>query len=308
MRPSDVYVAVMSYQMGELLENCVTSIARNVSDVKVAIYDDDSKDSETLNVLDRLSKYYSIYTSTELNERDRKTGGLYNNMNMAIENALSLQCKWIMFLQDDMQIVRRMDEDVWSEFGIIVSQEAPIVQIRIHFMKHPFVHSDHVPSVWKPTSDGKCYMAGEKTVGIFDTGLIRLDYIERAGFRFGGEELNNAGRAGELGWLSVFPFNPVAMFLPWPPTTADRLRLPRRALQAVTDRLLGVGFHRFRDMKPSEVERLRERPKEQLPYAERYLSLAGNEGLIRPWWYERSYKFVIKAMRQRGRGLRQRWE
>ena len=304
IRLKEVYIAVMSYNMGPLLRNCVSSLERHAASFDVGIYDDNSSDTSTQEILNYVaSRHRVVISNGQEAQADSKTGGLWTNMNRAVADALSGAYKYILFIQDDMQLVRPIDDACLQEYGAIFANIPSVAQIRVHFMKHPFVHPGHVPSQWIPSAVAPCYVSKRYEFGLLATGIVRLDYLKATGFKFNSGELNNAQAAASLGWISVFPINPIAMFLPWPPTITDRLPVARRTVQLVTDYLFRVGFHPFRDMAPAEVYELMNRPKEELPYAERYLALAGKESHIRPWWYERSYKFLIKAFRQRGKGM-----
>ena len=209
----------MSYQMGALLGNCIASIDACMPGASIGIYDDGSDDPLTLDILSRATRRHYVYMGSRAPARtDHKVGGLYGNMNRAVADAIAGGYSYILFFQDDMQVVRDVTTDTLTELSRIFSSASSIVQIRVHFMKHPFANSNHVPSIWSPSNQAPHYVHRDSVHGILDTGLTRLDLLQSSSFTFEGDELLTAARAAALKWESVFPVNPIAMFLPWPPT------------------------------------------------------------------------------------------
>lgn len=296
-------IAVMSYNMGELLRNCLASVERNANGCRVAIFDDASSDAVTQSILDEYRTRIDIIGPAESAEVERKTGGLHSNMNQALEYAVGHDCEYVLFIQDDMQLVRAIDDEVLDEYAAIFASAPSIAMIRCVFMKSPVVSPDHTARAWKPSLNGTFYERYPVSYGVLDTGIVSICRLNKAGFRFMPGERNNAIRSREMGLRTVFPKNPLIMWLPWPPTSLARLTLLKRAINRATDRIFGIGCHRFRDMTPSEVDAMRTRPMEQLPYAERFLSLTGKD-VPKPWCYEHSYVYPIALARELSSG---RW-
>ncbi|MDZ7641149.1 MAG: glycosyltransferase [Desulfurivibrio sp.] len=88
---------IFSYNRGNFLKNCVQSIESCSPDSKIAVFDDDSDDTETISVLRDLGEKHTVFTSTE--HSSHHLGGLYNNMQNALEYCQDEEL--VCFLQDD---------------------------------------------------------------------------------------------------------------------------------------------------------------------------------------------------------------
>lgn len=297
MTQDKVLIAVMSYNMGELLENCLASIERNAPGFTVAIFDDRSTDPVTCEVLERYQDLYSVRRTDDYDKRELKTGGLHANMNRAVRYAVESGKEYVFFIQDDMQLVRPIDEGVLHEYGQIFSMDDGIAQVRCTFMRSPVVNPDHSSRSWLPSHGGIHYERVVGNIGVLDTGIVSVNRLVEKEFEFVPGEGNNSVRSSAIGLRSVFPKNPVYMWLPWPPTHMGRLSPSRRTLNRLTDLVYNVGFHPFRDMTPTEVEVMKERSVEELPYAERFLTVAGRP-VKKPWCYEHSYAYLAALAKE----------
>lgn len=300
LRSDNILMAVMSYDMGELLRNCLMSIERNSNGVDVAIFDDGSTNPITREVLREYGTKYRVTVSVKEDPREWKTGGLHANMNRAIDFAVANGFDYVLFVQDDMQLVRPIDEATIDEYARIFAADEGIAQIRCTFMKSPVITPDHSPFHWRPDPGGLHYERMPAPNGVLDVGLVDVTRLAERGFRFLPGEGNNSQRSREMGLRTVFPKNPLLMWLPWPPTVMTRLSRGKQMLNMITDRLFGVGCHPFRDMTSAEVAAMSRRPAEELPYAERFLKLTV-KSVPKPWCYEHSYTYpaaIIRELRQ----------
>lgn len=98
-----IEVAIFSFNRVTYLRNCVDSVKRNMPFATIRIYDDASTDPETISYLDKLGAVV-ISSSDGLGS---KHGGLYGNMERAIEQA---GADMLLMIQDDVQIVRSVSE------------------------------------------------------------------------------------------------------------------------------------------------------------------------------------------------------
>ena len=294
-------LAVMSYEMGPLLDNCLASLRRNAPGIAIRIYDDGSADAETNRILANAGAECRVWQRNRSTEAptDRKTGGLHANMNRALRDAGEDGFAFVGFVQDDTQLVRLLDSAFFSEYHKIWTADPHIGQIRWMFTKDPSVNPGHVRSQWVPADSGLFYGHQPSPQGILDTGIVCLPTLQEAGFHFEDGEGNNARRSVALGLIGVFPKNPVCAWLPWPPTARHRLPLGKRLFQGFTDWYFRVGFHPLRDMTPEEVEDMVTRNPDVLPQAERFLELARHPShLPTPWHYEHSYAYIPQVWRR----------
>ena len=73
----------------------------------ITVVDDNSTDNGTVEFLKNLPESIKLIQHAE--KDDTRHGGLYNNMQTAVE--VSDEKDFILFIQDDMQIVRPLEED-----------------------------------------------------------------------------------------------------------------------------------------------------------------------------------------------------
>ena len=78
---------VFSYNRGRFLENCIESLEACVPFADIAIFDDASNDGETVAILERLSQKVPVIQPGSVSSR--KVGGLYDNMQSALDYAES---------------------------------------------------------------------------------------------------------------------------------------------------------------------------------------------------------------------------
>ena len=106
MKRENILIAIMSYNRGDHLENCVTSVANNISS-NILVLDDASTCPKTKTKLSEIAKKYEVIINKKKNE-NRRLKGLYYNMNKALDYAIHRRYLYILFIQDDMQIIRKI--------------------------------------------------------------------------------------------------------------------------------------------------------------------------------------------------------
>ncbi|AXJ01721.1 hypothetical protein CYPRO_2479 [Cyclonatronum proteinivorum] len=305
MTRAQLYIAVMSYEMGILLRNCLTSIEKHAPGIALAIYDDGSRGPETKEVLDEYASKIPVYVN---NWRDGqsadplgghiKVGGLWTNMQRAFRHARAAGFSYIMFVQDDMQVVGPLDDTFFAEHRAIWADRPDIVQIRISYYRNPLVDPTHDPVRNRICASGRYYMAEPVPQGLNATGIVSIDRLHRAGYAWEkGEHLNNRKSAAQ-GMYSVFPKTPLIPQLPYPPVVKDRLPRFKRWLNHISDMIFLVGFHPYADLSPAQISALRNRDPEERPVGEVFLTPRKPVKLYRPWCYENSYAHLMVAFKR----------
>lgn len=284
---------VFSYNRGPHLKNCIESIEACAPDHKVIVYDDASEDPETQQILE------DIETRHEVRRRDDKGSGdqhgaLYTNMQRAIDSISddSLIC----FLQDDTQLVRRIDDqdieflegyfETFPSAGFL----APVFQKRItrrrtldRFIYYP----DRGVYICE-------HRSRKQVAGVYysDISVTRSDRLKSVNWRFVPGEFENEQQAKnnflEMGYL----YAPFAMWLPNPPAYRNKKKSVTFRIAEIVNK---AGFYPFRIMDDASIQRLRTRPTDQVPIAEDYLEVAV-KGLKLPWIYDplRRYRLLRK--------------
>ncbi|MDZ7736265.1 MAG: glycosyltransferase [Gammaproteobacteria bacterium] len=104
------HIYLFSYNRARFLENCLASIRDCAPQCGVTIVDDSSDDRATVDLLRRCQGTHEILKPEGAVKIDVPYGGLYNNMNMALCHARDCGRERVVFIQDDIQFVRRLTE------------------------------------------------------------------------------------------------------------------------------------------------------------------------------------------------------
>ncbi len=289
-------IYVFSFNRGQFLQNCLTSIEHCAKDFEVTVIDDQSDDVATLQVLKNYRNFFRILTAGNDSDPEHKTGGLYNNMRFAFADARKREKMYVIFLQDDMQLVRPIMRDDISTAYRFFEANPNAAQLYTCFMKRFFADTDE--ALVRLDDSGEAYLrpsdypgfSGFSAVGLFD--IARFDRL------FGelrkGEYANNeyAQKNNIQMGLSTRPF---MMWLPYPISYRGKIR--NIALQLV-EGLAGCGFYPYDIMEQKDVEQLLSRDKTKKPYAEDYLRCTALRNV--PVW---SFAGGLSNLKARG-GLR----
>lgn len=271
---------LFSYNRGPLLKNCVESIEHCApANSTLIIYDDDSNDPETREILADIAKRHEVRSMGDKKSKDQH-GALYTNMQRAIDSVSDDEL--IFFIQDDAQLIRKITENDLEFINNYFAQNpragflAPVFQKRItkqrtldRFIYHPEL------GVYICHHRSRIEVAG---VYYSDISITTRQRLREVDWRFiPGEyqnELQAKDKFHEMGYL----YAPVAMQLPNAP--AYRNKKKTLAFQ-IAEKLNQSGLYKFRYMTDADVEKLKSRPASQVPIAEDYLET--DPVLRKPW-------------------------
>ncbi len=272
-------ICVFSFNRGRFLEHCIETIELCAPMADIAVFDDESYDLATQRSLDRLSDKHSVISRASTSKH--KLGGLYGNMQAALEYAADYPL--VVFLQDDMQMVRPLVPDeilVWQQCFEQKPQQA--------FLQPCFLKGvnrgrdlatlvyDHSTGLYLRSDTGQS--AGRFFSAVHITQPSRL---LAAGWAFAGSEPENERQAcqhfGQLGHL----FTPFAMWLPNVP--AYRGKRKTLALRWA-EKYRRCGFYPYKILGDSGSNGLKMRDPDVLPFAEDFLQNESPD-LVQPWDY-----------------------
>lgn len=274
-------VAVFSFKRGDYLQNCLASIARNLPDVTLRIYDDGSDDAETLKVL----HMYEDYLGFGRGGLRSKHGGLYGNMQTALDEC---ETDYLLFLQDDMQIVRAVSPADIAVIDMLFLDDplrafiCPVFlkdSQRVDFDRLLTLRADGLafglPDDADPLARAARYCYG-------DVSIIHVGRARAAGWRFQNREQLSMIAArktfSDMPYLAV----PFAAFCPEVPVFRQRKVTLAARLAA---RLTGSDVKAFHDMAVADVARLRGAGPQNWPIADAYLTPV-NPAVRRPFVYQ----------------------
>jgi glycosyltransferase involved in cell wall biosynthesis len=283
---------IFSYNRGTFLDHCVTSIEKCAPSSPIVIFDDTSNDPHTREVLGRLSQRHRVISSGKLS--GHKHGGLYGNMQSALEKMDDdeLFC----FLQDDMQLVRSINDDDISYIHNFFQVYSDSGFLQPTFLKGATRSKD--AELIRYDAEGQVYFReqNKNSAGFYysDICISTARHLRERGWTFETGEPTNEMQAKRL-----FPTrmglmrDPFAMWLPYAP--AYRGKQKTLALK-LAEKTRNCGFYPFKIMSDAASAELKARPAESLPVAEDYLETI-NPGLKKPWIYyplqgSRSFKHL----------------
>ena len=125
-------VFVFSFNRGRFLLNCIKSIDSFLDGFEVVIVDDESTDKDTQNVLAAVSKRHRVLKNDGVGEYEEKTGGLAGSMNMAMAYAAERGYEYALFIQDDMQLVRPVLNEDFSNISSYFDKIINTMHIQIN--------------------------------------------------------------------------------------------------------------------------------------------------------------------------------
>jgi len=293
----NMYIYVFSYNRGVLLDNCMKSILKCANDFTVTIVDDQSNDEATINILNKYRDIgIRVVQPDDNNTKNYRVGGLHYNMNKVLNEAYKNGIKYVLFIQDDMQMIRPIKEKDINNIVNIFKNNDNTVQIMISFMKYKNnirkisgYKKDVTKLSYKKSLNYEGYNSFTDT-GVYDVRktLKLLGHINRT-------ERKNNELAKERGIQACVYAYPLTMWLPMPIT----YRSGRRSVVLkIIEKIGGAGFYPWEIMPEKQVNKLFNRNLDKYPIAEDYLVAKGLKNVL---YYE--YNGGVRLLKARG-GIR----
>ena len=255
-------VAVFSYNRGNYLSHCLDSIARNMPGAVVRVYDDRSDDPATCATLRDLAVPVVQPDAIEKAQH----GGLYANMQRALDQ---VETPYLLFLQDDMQVVRPVDADDLAVIAAIFLADADCAFLSPLFMKA--ANARKLRAQYEAVAAPRCYRVAARIeraqmrYAFADVCVMDVARVRAAGFRIlPGEGLNEVQAKEKFSQMPLMA-DPFAFYCPEVPTFRNR----KRPLSGRLARSRGLGFH---DLTAQETAALRQRAPDRWPFAEDFLT------------------------------------
>lgn len=295
---SKIRFAVFSYNRGQFLENCILSILINAPDAKVDIFDDGSSDPVVHRVLRQYEKLVRVIPrqSEELGYH----GGLYSNMQRAL-NA-SEEDEYLVFIQDDQQVIRPLLDDDVAHWGQFFSRNDSAFQLSAAFLKRG--SKLDVSTVTYDTDTNSHYMESTASRRSFysDVGVFNASRMKEYGWVFGKTEGDNEAKARSLNAKAGISPYPFMMYLPYANSTKFK---KRGLLLRFAEWYHAYGYYPFQVWDREEANAFFKRDPEVLPYAEDLLTLAKRvDDTV--WMYEdatKSIKWIHKYYKRKKKAL-----
>ncbi|NMT65303.1 hypothetical protein HIU99_17100 [Marinobacter sp. W62] len=248
-------------------------------DAEVAIFDDDSFDEYTCDVLKTLSEKHTVLQPG--NQSTHKLGGLYGNMQSALEYAADRRL--VCFLQDDMQVVRPLAGEEIDAFDRCFDDNPRLAFLHPCFLKGINRKRDESTLSFDRELGAYRRQGTDQSAGQYFSAILiaRPSRLLEQSWEFGRSEPVNDRQAKQYFDRIGHLFAPFAMWLPEVPTYRGK----RKTLALrLAEKHRGCGFFPYRLLDQKEVKSLQERSPDMLPVAEDFLACT-NDRLEKPWGY-----------------------
>lgn len=267
---NNIGIFIFSFNRAEFLKNCIDSILHAMIQLPAVVIDDESDDCETLRVLDNLPGNFELMPSN-IGIAEKKTGGLYGNMNIALQVCERRGFDYALFVQDDMQIVRRILPSELHGFETFFTENPEAIQLQTCFRRRESAERlaqtaelDATRSAFFIPDTCERGKDNFSAVGLFNVGRVRQWLGE-----FAVGEGENSVRCRELGIKQGIASYPFMNWLPYPSSFRGKRR---NFLHRVTESLGGAGFHPINFMSNECAARFHEKDASIIPIAEDWLT------------------------------------
>lgn len=270
-RNDSIAIFVFSYNRGPFLENCLKSILELMPDCPRYIVDDNSQDSFTKDVMNRFDDKFVILTPDTDHGAEVKTGGLYENMNHAIQIAKESGFSKVLFIQDDMQIVRPFTNSDYEIVNNYFANNDECIQLVTTFIRTLSSHRFSKETTLCPSQIAyfreRRFQRGKSNfsaIGIFDVNRVLTKFG-----KFLPGEANNSEKAMRLNVRFGYSAYPFMNWTPYPTSFRGR---ERKFIHRIMEFIGGSGLHPITPMDQDTTRRFFARDPRQIPIMETWLS------------------------------------
>jgi glycosyltransferase involved in cell wall biosynthesis len=275
-----LHFCIFAYNRGRFLANCVRSIELCAPGSSVTIYDDNSDDPATLEVLAELALRYPN-SRPLVAGRQSKHGGLYANMQRALDEQApgSIVC----FMQDDMQLVRKLEQAEIDGLNAHFSRTENPSLLQPAFLKGGERSWMQEAFRFDESANGYLCERHERSAGLHysDICIASVDQLRALDWQFKPREKDNEMTARTVLPKLLYVRNPFLAWLPSVPAWRGRMRTLGLRLG---ERLKQCGFHPLRLMSEDECTAFLGRDPAILPIAEDFL-VPEHGDIPQPWVY-----------------------
>lgn len=288
-----ISVYIFSCNRGIFLQNCVKSVKKCIPGAPITIFDDNSYDIKTLQILDKIKRDAEIIKPNRKNKKHYYSGRLHNNKNLAISDAKRKNIKRFLFLHDDMQIVRPLTSNDFQYINEFFALSKKSFELHVCFLKNQNRSWDE--KHMEIDKSKRAYIRRKQRnsnnpQAFSDTGIFDLGRFETLFGAFEIGELENGRKAEKKGIIMGFFAYPFAAWLPFSITYRNKKRpLTRRLIEKIN----GAGFHPINFMSKRRIRYLFDRGLSELPFAESFLSSPSAPKIKKCWFVMGAEEYAL---------------
>ena len=255
---------IFAHQRGRYLENCLRSAADVDWPGPITIIDDGSTDRTSRRVL-REAEDGGLRVIRQPGSVAGAWGGLQHNMGVALRLA---EGPATLFLQDDLQFVRRVEPEELDRITQLVNDPALSPFLAPFFHMESWSESTREGTYcWDPVHEVHLRTEQNRFQGFSDVSIFSPGRLRDAGWDSSNVEKHASPVAVEKFGSMLSLQDPFIAFVPFPYTPRHGLR------RRIRERRRRPTPARLQLMTSAEVERMRAAPTDQLPFATQHLRL-----------------------------------
>lgn len=262
-RSMTLTVAIMTFNRPWYLQNCWNSVRTCLPDAQILVVDDKSDDPKQIDVLLMMEHDKKTRILRQPEDIQKYHGNLYDNMQWALN---VVDTEYLMYLQDDTQIVRPVDATDLRSFQDFFAQSSNLAFI------HPFFFKWRKRQQWRhklrAEPDLRVYRsAGSRSAFHYsDICVTHVARLRAVGWIFKLSEKENIAQAASLFGGMGMMVDPIGFFCPQVPSFRDRSLSHSAAARLSRQRIPEVFRYEF--LTATQTNALRARPARTLPIAE----------------------------------------
>jgi glycosyltransferase involved in cell wall biosynthesis len=271
---------IFSFNRGRFLKNCISSIETCAPGHPIAIFDDNSDDPETTQILEYYSKKHQVIRPEQGGKSRHHLGGLYGNMQLAFEKFQHADL--VCYLQDDTQVIRKLSQDDFDRIEHAFDSEPSLA-----FINPCFIRGINFTKGAKYSYNSKLGLysrvSSHRSSGTYFSALLIMkpQRLISAEWSFAHSEPENNKKASykfmPMGYLHA----PFSMWLPEVPAYRGKKKTIGLKL---AEKKRNCGFYPFKLLSERESTTLKNRDGQKLPVAEDFLKCVDFEP-PKPWAY-----------------------
>ena len=267
---------ILSYNRGSYLRNCIKSIDEIFRYGDIVIFDDNSDDQDTLEILQQLEKSIPVFKpSASIDFGKSKHGHMYYNMDAAIEYAIEQEYEYIQFIQDDCQYV--WHDEFFEQKIVNIYKTHPNVSM----VENLFFNIGGKPNLPKQTEVfSETFSVNRNKRGYLDVGIWKLDILKNIRFSFGnGSEQSNSLWWRKEGYISHRLLTPSQCHVPEPTVFRHQKITRLSSIENDKDFLM-------KPLSAAQIKTLHDNALVEFPFAENYCM---------PWGWECESPYILTS-------------
>lgn len=255
-------MCVFSYNRGELLANLVESVRSFYPEFEIVVFDDSSNEPYTQQILSSLQTDNIKVVSSNKRSDDSKHGGLYAQMNTALNYATTHSYDFAYFVQDDMQFLWR-DEKLETRVKEVFAQDECMM------CNYNFLRKILTDGISERLVQQQNHQYSFEGFAVADTGIVDLQKASTINLHFPQHSEHGNGKYWyDMGYRMYWLPTAHLAWVPWPTTYRHNVTEQRKVRA-----LLPLNKQAIEKIKTNTT----------YAYLEDYTSLRGFA--IKPYWY-----------------------